>query len=471
MTRGRFADTAALLVRAAEEHQVPGLAAGAVVDGEVAHLAVHGWRDLGGRLPMTTETPSRWYSISKPLTALALAQQVAAGRLRWDRPLASLLPGVEFADPVVTARAEVGDCLLHRTGLPTGDWVWVNGPNNPDELLRRMRHLPCSVGFRAAHAYQNLGFTVLGQVLGALGHDWHQAMLSLLAPLGVHPQTRLHEFAAADRALGYGPNGFTPPICMPDFDFEGIAPASAVCGSITELAQVARMMARSGAGVLPRALWDEVTQGVLVLPDSEWPELRHHAVALAGRVAIYRGERVLTWAGGHRGYVAHLLALPDRRAAACAMANRGSSMAAELLAWSMLDRALEWEPLPWADRFLARKRAMRRTGEARLAARLARPTAPWPVRDVCGVYHSPAYGELRIDVVEDTPRLSFRGVDLPLVPRPGGTLSADGPSIDFSEVCWDIRPLLIDERMAGLDFGPDDPGMPCRFVRTGQSNR
>lgn len=464
MTDNAFTDVAALLAGVARDQVVPAVAAAAVVDGQVAHAAAYGWRDQERQLPMTIDTPSRWYSISKPLTTLALGQLVAAGRLRWDQPVCQLVPGLRFADPVATQQATVADCLLHRTGLPTGNWTWWQAPSDPAELLRRLPHVPCSAGFRATHQYQNLGFTILGEVCKAAGTTWHAAIHALLEPLGIKPLTRLAEFVASDRALGYGPNGFAPACPIGDFDFEGIAPASAVCGTIVELARLGAALAQHGRGLLPPEIWAEAIQPAWELPDPEWPELRQPAVALAGRSVVYRGQRILQWAGGWCGYVSHLLAIPGRGIAACALANRTSANAAEPLAFALLDRAAGWERLPWAERFLKQKRRFRRQGEARLAARLACPRAPWPATDVCGRYFHPGYGELA--VTEDM-RLEFRQEEVTLVPRSDGTIGADGQSMNFSEICWDLRPVIEGGRVTAWMFGPDDPAAPCRFERIG----
>jgi CubicO group peptidase (beta-lactamase class C family) len=457
-----FEDVEALLARVSTDHVVPGVAAAGVVDGSPAIVAAHGWRDQERRLPMTADTPSRWYSISKPLTALAVARHVAAGRLHWDRKVKDLVPGVCFADAVSTERATIRDCLLHRTGLASGDWVWIGGPSDPLELLKRLPHVSCRPGYRAGFNYQNLNFTIVGEVFKAIGTDWHSAVRDLLAPIGVKPLTRLQEFKASDRALGYGPNGFTPPHPAEDFDFEAIAPASAVCGSITELSRLAAAMSLGGKGLLPADAWNESIRPVFAQGPREWPEMRAPCAAMAGVVVVYRGELVLQWAGGFRGYVAHVLAMPERRAAGCALANRTASSAAELLAWSLLDRAVGWEPLPWADRFLEQKRNFRRAGERRMAERLARPAAPWPGFEVRGRFRSGAYGELE---VVDGPVLKFRNVELPMRYMPDGTVSAEGSTRDFSELFWSLRLEVEAGRAVAWHFNPDDPLSPYRFAR------
>jgi CubicO group peptidase (beta-lactamase class C family) len=466
----RFGDVEALLAGTADGFAVPAVAAAAIVDGKLEHVAAHGWADVGKRHRATTDTPTRWYSISKPLTGLVCARLVAQGRLRWDQPVTRLVPGLRFADPVATERADVRDCFLHRTGLISGDWTWYGAPSDPAVLLQRLPHVPCRPGYRGGFHYQNLNFAVLMAVLNAVGVDWHQAIRDLLGPLGVRPMTRLAEFVASDRLLPYGPNGFTPPRVAADFDFAAIAPASSVCGSIAELAQVARLIALQGAvdgeTIVPRAAWDEALRPVFALGDTEWPELRSSCAGIAGRTVVYRGETVCAWAGGFTGYTAHIVAMPGRRAAACAVCNRSACPASDLLALAMLDRAVGWEPLPWRDRMLEQKRKARTRATERMEQRRNRPAADWPCERaaVCGRFSHPAYGHLDVCEAGGEMRLRFRDVEAVLVPRPDGTVSADGASPESPEVSWDLR-LDRDGGTVAWLFNPDDAQAPCRFER------
>jgi CubicO group peptidase (beta-lactamase class C family) len=152
-----------------------------------------------------------------------------------------------------------------------------------------------------------------------------------------------------------------------DFDFEGTAGASAVCGSIVELAQVGRMMALGGTvdgrTIVSPDTWKELTRPVLAQPDPSDKQLRQPCVALAGVRVVYRGEIMLRWAGGFTGYTSHVVALPERRVAACALVNRSASPASDLLAFSMLDRAVPARLAavgPARERTLQRRRQSRR---------------------------------------------------------------------------------------------------------------
>ena len=65
---------------------IPGAAVAVVRDGVRVHAAAFGRADDSER-PMTVRTPVLLASTSKTLTAIAVRQQVEAGRLRLDEPV------------------------------------------------------------------------------------------------------------------------------------------------------------------------------------------------------------------------------------------------------------------------------------------------------------------------------------------------------------------------------------------------
>ena len=90
-------------------HEVPGLAAVVVADGEVAFARGYGWADVEGRRTVTAATPFRIASLTKPLAAAALLRLVEQGRLDLDRPFADYVAGYDrgcrlFTSPDVLAQ-------------------------------------------------------------------------------------------------------------------------------------------------------------------------------------------------------------------------------------------------------------------------------------------------------------------------------------------------------------------------------
>ncbi len=97
--------------------------------GEIAHLSAHGSRDLAAGLPVEQDTLFRIYSMSKPVTSVAVMTLYEEGRLLLTDPVATYLP--EFADmrvyesgpaaaPATRPAAEpirVWHLLTHTAGL------------------------------------------------------------------------------------------------------------------------------------------------------------------------------------------------------------------------------------------------------------------------------------------------------------------------------------------------------------------
>ena len=76
---------------------IPGAAVAVVKDGVRVHTAAFGRADDSGR-PLTAQTPVLLASTSKTLTAIAVMQQVEAGRLRLDERVGTYLPWFTLKD-------------------------------------------------------------------------------------------------------------------------------------------------------------------------------------------------------------------------------------------------------------------------------------------------------------------------------------------------------------------------------------
>lgn len=100
--------------------------------GTIVHWEAHGWR-IVDRDPLDRNDIFRIYSMTKPVTSVAVMMLVEDGRLRLDQPLAEILPA--FADVQVLegdtlrppSRAiTIRDLLRHTSGLTYG--IFGNTP-------------------------------------------------------------------------------------------------------------------------------------------------------------------------------------------------------------------------------------------------------------------------------------------------------------------------------------------------------
>jgi methyl acetate hydrolase len=89
----------AVLSRAAEAEEVPGVVATAATESGILYEGAFGLRDLAGGQAMTLDTVFRIASMTKAVTSVAAMQLVERGKLQLDQPIGNVLP--ELAAPQV----------------------------------------------------------------------------------------------------------------------------------------------------------------------------------------------------------------------------------------------------------------------------------------------------------------------------------------------------------------------------------
>ena len=146
---------------------VPGVAVAVVHDDEVVFAKGYGLREVGKPDPITPETVFQLASLSKPVSATAVARLVAEGVIAWDDPVQPYLPDFVLSDPWVTERVTFADLFSHRSGLPglAGTRLETIGFSR-DEILARLRFVALEP-FRATYSYSNFGLTAGGEAAAA----------------------------------------------------------------------------------------------------------------------------------------------------------------------------------------------------------------------------------------------------------------------------------------------------------------
>ncbi|MEW1994087.1 beta-lactamase family protein [Streptomyces coelicoflavus] len=102
--------------RQVDEGRLPGFLVAVARGGRVAHLTVHGLRDVAAGLPVTAGTLWRIYSMTKPVTAVAVLTLVEEGRLSLDDPVDRYLPA--FAEPRVYVEGSGADVVTRPAAGP-----------------------------------------------------------------------------------------------------------------------------------------------------------------------------------------------------------------------------------------------------------------------------------------------------------------------------------------------------------------
>jgi CubicO group peptidase (beta-lactamase class C family) len=139
-----------------------------VKDDSVVYLKGFGTREAGTSQPVDGNTVFAIGSSSKAFTAAAVGMLVDEGRVEWDDRVTEHLPQFQLSDPYITREFTVRDLLTHRSGLERGEFIWYATDRNRDEILRRVRHLEPSWGFRSRYGYQNIMYLAAGEIIPAV---------------------------------------------------------------------------------------------------------------------------------------------------------------------------------------------------------------------------------------------------------------------------------------------------------------
>lgn len=143
---------------------IPGAALAVVQHGVTVHTAAFGQADDSGR-PMTVQTPVLLASTSKSFTAIAVMQQVEAGKLQLDAPVQTYLPWFTLNDgrsSAITVRH-----LLHQaSGMSSKDTAFEASddqrPEALEEAVRALAGSPLAGEPGAAFHYASANFNILG---------------------------------------------------------------------------------------------------------------------------------------------------------------------------------------------------------------------------------------------------------------------------------------------------------------------
>lgn len=145
--------------------------------GHVAHRSSLGSMDLERGTPVADDAIWRWYSMTKPVTGVALLSLYEQGRCRLTDPIARFLP--EWRDVKVRVRGDDGSRQLVA-------------PERPITVRDAMMHMT-GIGYGPREARLDLTSLIEGGVSKSLGRDTTLADLSVLLakePLHFHPGRR-----------------------------------------------------------------------------------------------------------------------------------------------------------------------------------------------------------------------------------------------------------------------------------------
>ncbi len=423
---GLPADFDAFVAGIMADHEVPGLAIAVVQDGKVILTKGYGVRALGAHDRVDEHTLFGIASNTKAFTATALALLVEEGKLGWDDPVVNHLPWFRLSDAWVTSQLTIRDLLVHRSGLGlgAGDLLWWPASTyTRREIAERLRFLPLVTSFRSAYAYDNVLYTVAGEVIAAVsGMSWEAFIQSrILDPVGMtdsrirHPGIMGVQNISGTHARVDGRVQRVAP-----FTSDNTNPAGGITASAVDLAKWLTVQLDSGrvGGGAPlfrpattRELWRIVTPQREITPPRALAPLRSaiNGYALGFNIRTYRGRQVVTHTGGLPGFISRVTMLPNERLGIAVVTNMESS-AMEPITWQIVDHVLGASH-DWRGAYREAARAAEAgTAAADAAAAAARDSTKGPVLPLAsyaGRYEDAWYGDIALTVENEHLVLRF----------------------------------------------------------------
>ena len=330
--------------------KTPGLAVLVAVGDDVVHRKAYGSGDLASYAALTPETPFYIASLAKSVTALAVLELVADGRMSLADPISRYVPDL----PAWAANATIEQLLSHTSGIPSYqqliDWRTYDGIDNAEvvALLREKGKPLFETGSR--YAYSNSGYALAAMAVAhASGMSFKSFVTKrVLDPLGM-THTAVYdgsEPAPAGRALGYATeNGKVVltdylDITLPDgkvFPFRATTVGNGgMFSTVDDLLRFGRAFERPS--LLPVSL-----QLMTMLPrttiegEAELPDTKGHGF---GWFLSRRDKTNLIWnQGGLGGHKTMLVRIPDRDVTIIVLSNSGEAKV-EALAAAIADRLI-----------------------------------------------------------------------------------------------------------------------------------
>lgn len=403
----------------------PALSVAVVKDRTPVLTRGYGVRRQGGRIAADDHTLFAIASNTKNVTAAALAMMVDEGKVKWDEPVKTYLPGFTLSDSVIGERITVRDTLSHRAGfgLGAGDLLfWPNSDRSREEVMAAIPFVPIEDQFRARYHYCNLMFVVAGQVLAAVsGMPWERFVQTrILDRIGMTetvPMTSLAD--PAKSALPHARLG--PPLryqgeMVPIADsiaevwnWDSAAAAGGLCTTATDWAKwigvrLAMGALPDGSRLFSEAAAREMWKPNIIVSSSEGPTATLPGRAIASTYAMgfqvqdYRGERMVTHGGGSPGGISATVLIPGRDAGFSIFSNAEESWLLRALRSGIADIVMGKTGFDWiADSVRLRDESDAKSiaAAAEIDATQAAGAPPsLPLEAYAGTWRDPWYGDI-----------------------------------------------------------------------------
>jgi len=417
-----------------KDWNVPGIGVAVVVKDKIVLAKGWGYRDYGKKLPFTPRTVVPIASNTKLFTATGAGLLVEDGKLDWDKPVRTFVPGIRFYDDALDATITIRDMLSHRTGITRHDSIWFKSDFTRKELFDRLRYLEPAQPMRQTFLYNNMMYAGAGHVIELLsGKSWEDFTRErLLRPLGMTSTVFSIEDVkkAAEPGVPYTERRDSFEIYSVPYysEAEGIGPAGSMNSNLEDMSRwvIAQLNDGKvdGKAVVPPNVLKATLAPAIALPNAAletrgWGELLNSAYGTGRWTASYRGHLISYHGGDLPGFHSQVLVAPqDGIGVVVLVIGNHAAPLYNIVAYNAYERLMGMDQTPWSERQLAiRLKGKEVAKQARAKAGSGKVEGTRPshaLDDYTGEFEHPAYGVLSIAKKGDGLRFGFHKIELPL---------------------------------------------------------
>ena len=391
-----------------DQWSIPGLAVSVVLDDQEIYAEGFGVRKLDTGEPVDAHTQFGIASVSKHMTASALARLVDDGLITWDDRIVDLVPWFRLSDPHATAQVTIRDLLTHQVGVGRilGNRIQFMTNRSSETLLHQMRYHEFERPFRSEYVYSNVMYTLAGHVVTEVTGLDFEAFLTreLLGPMGMDRSNA--SIYSLDESNAAWPHQEIEGevVEIPRRSWDNAAPAGGVNSTASDMARWMRMQlgdpgVYDGQRVLSQLSLQQIQTPQVAVPIGS-PLAPQSAYGLGFNITDYEGYRLLTHGGSTDGMNSIFMLVPERNLGIFVTVNVHSSFQ-QAVAYALLDHHLgtggeaDWNVVYWENYQARYQETMERRNQ--FEENRQTDTSPSkPLGEYTGAFVDDLYGEARV---------------------------------------------------------------------------
>jgi len=170
------------------QENLPGLSVAVAIDGEIVWAEGFGFANVERRAPVTPRTRFRTGSVSKTLTAAAVALLYDRGRIDLDAPVQTYVPSYPQKQWTISTRQLLGDVAgVHRPRGDSNDNLAYGHCTSLNEALKAFADEPLSFEPGTKYQFSTYGWVLLSAVVEDASGEPFPTFMSreVFKPLGM----------------------------------------------------------------------------------------------------------------------------------------------------------------------------------------------------------------------------------------------------------------------------------------------